>query len=75
MPARMETPMSNAGYGNHDEPPPASKGANAALPGESLPGSADAAPRPAAEPAVTVKPKEGAGPSGPQGDEVDPGVG
>lgn len=63
--------MSNAGYGNHDEPPPATKAANVAStkretqpdPAEPATGSAGA------------KPREGAGPSGPQGDEVDPGVG
>ena len=65
--------MSNAGYGNHDEPPPATQAADALPRVESRPDVAETAPHPASIPAV--KPQEGAGPSGPQGDEVDPGVG
>lgn len=64
--------MSNAGYGNHDEPPPtkatAEHGSAAAKPP-----TAKTPPEPADTHVST--PGDGAGPDAPVGKDVDPGVG
>lgn len=70
--------MSNAGYGNHDAPPPngdvktpgtAKDGTNAA------PSSTAASSPPKAERRDASTPGEGALSDGAQDDDVDPGVG
>lgn len=71
--------MSNAGYGNHDAPPPnadpkASKETPSPTPGKPVQDGTNAAPR-AAERRDSSTPSEGALSDGAQGDEVDPGVG
>lgn len=60
--------MSNAGYGSHDAPKPGSKAAEAV---ERPTGT----PKPADDRGREATPGDGAGPDGPQGDEVDPGTG
>lgn len=71
--------MSNAGYGNHDAPPPnadtkTSKGPPSPASGTPDPDGTNAAP-PAGERRDSSTPGEGALSDGAQGDEVDPGVG
>ncbi len=74
--------MSNAGYGNHDAPKPGAAVDATAPPRRAgpQPGSANSAPASDTMPAAVDRrdvatPGDGAGPSGPQGHDVDPGVG
>ena len=67
--------MSNAGYGNHDAPPPAAANVDVKKPDvDAAKDGTNAAP-PATDRRDSSTPGDGALPDGAQGDDVDPGVG
>ncbi len=72
--------MSNAGYGNHDAPPPDAESktpgaAKTEVPEDGTNAAPSSAPAAAAERRDASTPGEGALSDGAQGDDVDPGVG
>lgn len=66
--------MSNAGYGNHDEPPPGHEPKQRPAADPARPGGKPHPDTPAKQDHVAT-PGDGAGAAGSQGGEVDPGTG